>query len=298
MILMNDLLIVGGFGSIGTKIIENLKNDFSIHVIDKKLNKNYDFCNYEICDLSGGKLNNEKFPDQLTTVYLTGNLTNSLTSDDALNSINDNILSLTNFIILFSKKIKHMIFVSSVSVYGLPKYNPIDEQHPIDPSSFYGSQKACAEIICKTLCNNFHIPLTIIRSGQLFGVLSAEHTLPHLLMNYLKSGKSISLTGDPYSERDYLHVSDFCRFIYNVIKTPKEGIFNIGSGEGLKLIELFRIAFEAFGMPFNKDDIISKKNNLSFSQILDIKLAQQTYDFVPKYTMKRWFLDLVTSSKE
>tara|TARA_B110000467_G_C18336006_1_gene497826 strand:- start:1518 stop:2399 length:882 start_codon:yes stop_codon:yes gene_type:complete len=288
---MNDILIVGGFGSIGTKIIKNLKNDFSIHVIDKKLNKNYDFCNYEICDLSDGKLNDKKFPNQLTVIYLTGNLTNSLTSNDALNSINDNISSLTNFLILFSKKIKHMIFVSSVSVYGLPKYNPIDEEHPINPYSFYGSQKACAEIISKTLCNNLDIPLTIIRSSQLFGLNSAELTLPHLLMNNLKNGKSISLTGDPYSERDYLHVSDFCIFINNVIKTPKEGIFNIGSGEGLKLIELFKMSFEVFGMSFKKSHIISKKNNSSFSQILDIKLAQQTYDFKPEYTMKSWFLD-------
>ena len=36
----DDLLIVGGFGSIGTEIIKNLKDDFIIHVIDKKLNEN------------------------------------------------------------------------------------------------------------------------------------------------------------------------------------------------------------------------------------------------------------------
>lgn len=292
---MNDLLIVGGFGSLGTNIIKNLRNDFLIHVIDKKLDENYDYCNYQICNLAVGKLSDEKFPDQLTVVYLAGNLTNSLSPDDVLNSINDNISSLANFIISFSKKIKHMIFVSSVSVYGIPKYNPIDEQHPINPSSFYGSQKACAEIICKTLCNNLHIPLTIVRSSQLFGLFSAELTLPHVLVNNLKSGKPILLTSDPYSERDYLHVSDFCAFMYNVIKTPKEGIFNIGSGKGLKLIDLFKIAFEAFGMPFKENDVVSNKIGSSFSQILDIKLAHQTFGFEPKYTMKTWFLDSVNT---
>lgn len=291
--MMNDLLIVGGFGSIGSKIINNLKDDFKIHVIDKKLNVDFNFCNYEICNLSDKKLNVEKFPDQLTVIYLIGNLTNSLTSENALISIDDNISSLTNFLILFSKKIKHIIFVSSVSVYGVPEYNPTDEQHPINPHSFYGSQKACAEIICRTLCNNFCIPLTIIRSTQLFGLFSAEHTLPHLLMKNLKSGKPILLTGDPNSERDYLHVSDFCNFITDVIKTPKEGIFNIGSGKGLKLIELFKIAFNAFGIPFKENDIISKGNNLSYSQILDIKRAQRIYGFEPKYTMKEWFYDTI-----
>ena len=53
------------------------------------------------------------------------------------------------------------------------------------------------------------------------------------------------------------------------------------------------IAFEVFGISFKKSHIISKKNNLSFSQILDIKLAQQTYDFKPEYTMKAWFLDSI-----
>ena len=79
----------------------------------------------------------------------------------------------------------------------------------------------------------------------------------------------------------------------NVIKIPKEGIFNIGSGKGLKLIELFEMAFEVFEISFKKSHIISKKHNLSFSQILDIKLAQQTYDFKPEYTMKTWFLDSI-----
>jgi len=46
-------------------------------------------------------------------------------------------------------------------------------------------------------------------------------------------------------------------------------------------------------MSFKKSHIISKKNNSSFSQILDIKLAQQTYDFKPEYTMKSWFLDSI-----
>jgi len=287
----DDLLIVGGFGSIGTEIIKNLKDDFIIHVIDKKLNENLNFCNYEICNLSVEKLDIRKFPDQLTVVYLIGNLTNSLNSNEVLTSIDDNISSLANFIITFSKKIKHMIFISSVSVYGLPKYNPTDEQHPINPLSFYGSQKACAEIICKTLCNNFCIPFTIIRSTQLFGLFSAELTLPHVLMKHLKSGKPISLTGNPNSQRDYLHISDFCRFISDVIKTPKEGIFNIGSGKGLKIIDIFKIAFEEFGILFKENDIISKESNSSFSQVLDIKLAQEAYGFVPKYSMKAWYHD-------
>ena len=114
-------------------------------------------------------------------------------------------------------------------------------------------------------------------------------------MNNLKSGRSISLTGDPYLERDYLHVSDFCAFMYKVINTPKEGTFNIGSGKGLKLIDLFKIAFETFGIQFKENDVVFNKTDSSFSQILNIKLAQQTYGFEPGYSMKTWFLDSVNT---
>lgn len=288
-----SLLLVGGSGSLGTSLLKTLKSEFSIYVIDKNPPKDYECCRYFLCDIADLKLTDIDIPDKLIVLYLAGNLTNSLDKNDVLNSINDNITSLANFIVTFYEKIKHMIFVSSVSVYGIPKYNPIDEKHVINPFSLYGSQKTCAEIICKTLCGNFHIPLTIIRSSQLFGLASADTTLPHILLNNLKLGKPVSLTGDPYSERDYLHISDFSTFVCDVLKQPVEGIFNIGSGKGIRLIDLFKIAYETFGIPFEMDDVISNKTDFSFSQVLDISLAHQVYSFEPKYSIKKWFYDCV-----
>lgn len=288
-----SLLVIGGFGSLGINVLQILKHEFSIYVVDKKLAKDYEYCRYFLCDVADLKLNDIDTHDKLIVLYLAGNLTNSLDKNDVLNSINDNITSLANFITTFYKKIKHMIFISSVSVYGIPKYNPIDEKHPINPFSLYGAQKACAEIICKTLCNNLHVPLTIIRSSQLFGLPSANATLPHILLNNLKLGKPVLLTGDPYSKRDYLHISDFSAFVCDVLKQPEEGIFNIGSGKGIQLIDLFKIAYETFGIQFNEADIVSNKINSSFSQVLNIDLASKIYAFEPKYSIKEWFHESV-----
>ena len=43
---------------------------------------------------------------------------------------------------------KHLIFTSSVAVYGLNKVNP-DENHPVDPFNHYGKSKWHAEELIK-----------------------------------------------------------------------------------------------------------------------------------------------------
>lgn len=215
----------------------------------------------------------------------------STTKDAILNSVRDNITALVNFVTAMSSKLKHLIYVSSLSVYGIPKYIPICEEHPINPSSIYGSEKACGELISKSLCNLYEIPLTIIRSTQLFGLPSAEQTLPHILLNRLKSKENVKILCDPNCERDYLHVSDFSRFIFEVIKTPMEGIFNMGGGRGIKILDLFSSAFDSFGIPFDPKKTIDIQPISSYSIVLNIEKANHLYGFRPKYAIEEWFKD-------
>jgi len=48
--------------------------------------------------------------------------------------------------IKIAKLSKRVVFLSSASVYGDPKFLPINEDHPLNPISPYGASKVCARI--------------------------------------------------------------------------------------------------------------------------------------------------------
>ncbi len=65
---------------------------------------------------------------------------------------------------------KHLIFTSSVAVYGLNKVNP-DENHPVDPFNHYGKSKWEAEKVIKAWYDKEpeSKSVTIIRPTVIFG---------------------------------------------------------------------------------------------------------------------------------
>lgn len=44
--------------------------------------------------------------------------------------------------------VKHIVFSSSAAVYGMPKYLPIDEKHPIEPVTTMALQKLRLNNLC------------------------------------------------------------------------------------------------------------------------------------------------------
>lgn len=288
-----NLLIVGGSGSIGIQLVKQLNFKGKIFIIDKKspteITHSSKFLKCDITNTNSLSKIVHMLPNDLLVLYLAGNLSNSTEPKKLKKILNDNIMGVGNFIASLSSKIKHFIFISSISVYGIPRYNPIDEMHPIMPNTIYGCSKASAEIICQTLCNNFLIPYTIIRTAQLFGVSSAQNSLPHILLNKIKSEKIVKISCDPNYKRDYLHISDFIKCINLVLKSPKNGIFNLGSGRGIKISNLFKLAYGSHGHPFKLENFLKSKLEPSFSQIMDINKINKIYEFKPDYNIESWF---------
>ncbi|MCJ8305492.1 MAG: NAD(P)-dependent oxidoreductase [Nitrosopumilus sp.] len=182
----NNLLIVGGGGSIGNYLLESLNID-NVYVLDKQILKNnHKNITFFECDLLNFNLLEKiisQLPSNLMVVYLAGNLSIEFNPHQIRESFNDNVIALSNFLNLIKSKLSHFVFASSISVYGIPMSNPIDENHPIQPLSLYGCSKAAAEIMCNALCNNNKIPLTILRLTQLYGLDSAHNAFPHVLLD-------------------------------------------------------------------------------------------------------------------
>lgn len=121
---------------------------------------------------------------------------------------------------------KHLIFTSSVAVYGLNKKDP-DESHSVDPFNHYGKSKWEAERIIKSWFDKDpkDKKVTIIRPTVIFGEKNRGNV--YNLLNQIASGKFLMI-GKGQNRKSMAYVGNVVAFIQYRIKLTEEGfhIFN------------------------------------------------------------------------
>jgi len=159
-----------------------------------------------------------------------------------------------------------IIFSSSATVYGEPKYLPLDEEHPCAPVNPYGRTKLyIEEMLQDWVIAGDHNSAIILRYFNPVGAHSSgligenPKGIPNNLMPYIADvafGKRphLNIFGNDYAtrdgtgERDYIHVVDLAKaHVAAISKTLEDTaeVFNVGTGSGTTVLELaeeFRLA--------------------------------------------------------
>ena len=121
---------------------------------------------------------------------------------------------------------KHLIFTSSVAVYGLNKVNP-DENHPVDPFNHYGKSKWDAEKVIKAWYDNDPAgkSVTIIRPTVIFGEKNRGNV--YNLLKQIASGKFLMI-GKGQNRKSMAYVGNVAAFIKHRLELAEEGyhVFN------------------------------------------------------------------------
>lgn len=127
--------------------------------------------------------------------------------------------------------VERVIFISSTSVYGIPKTHPVDENYPLRGVGPYGESKIEAEKACfafreKGLC------VPVLRPKTFAGPLRLG--VFQILCNWVKCEKNIPIIGKGKNKYQLLHVEDLVEAIYLSGTEPKEKVnatFNVGATE-------------------------------------------------------------------
>jgi UDP-glucose 4-epimerase len=155
----------------------------------------------------------------------------------------------------------NIVFSSSATVYGIPKYLPYDEEHLTNPINPYGRTKLIIENIINdwvdavskrrgTILRYFN-PVGAHESGQ---IGEEPIGIPNNLMPYIAQvadgrREYLNIFGNDYDTadgtgaRDYIHVVDLAQAHISALNSQaldKFEVLNIGGGKSTTVLELLK----------------------------------------------------------
>lgn len=160
--------------------------------------------------------------------------------------------SVANAVLKHADKIERFIHISTSEVYGSAIYEPMDENHPLNPTTPYAAAKAGADRLVHSYIVSYDIPGVIIRPFNNYGPSQhLEKVIPRFITSALL-GESLTIHGDGSAARDWVFVEDTAEAVDKAIHAPidkvKGEVFNVGSGVSISVIEIARKIISEFGL--------------------------------------------------
>ena len=136
------------------------------------------------------------------------------------------------------------------ALYGEPERLPADERHPVRPLSPYGASKAAGEAYVAAMCALSGMRYAILRYANVYGPRQdprGEAGVVAIFIGAMLEGRQPAIFGDGLHERDYVYVDDVVRANLLAMGAESDGAWNIGTGTGATVRDVFDAAASAVG---------------------------------------------------
>lgn len=292
------ITVFGGGGFIGSTIVDRLLQDgHSIRVFERpRVGKYREFLPHESVEWMTGDLLatsdiNKAIEGVDVVLHLVSTTLPKSSNDDPVYDVQSNLIaSLQLLNAMVAHKVGRIVFISSGgTVYGSPKYIPIDEKHPTDPEVSYGITKLAIEKYLFMYGHLYGIKPVVLRVANPYGerqrAETAQGAVGVFIHNVLKH-IPIEIWGDGSVQRDFLHVSDVAEAFAKAISYSGDAsVFNISSGVGTSLNSLLEMIEEVSGEQVSRTYKPGRSFDVPVS-VLSNDLARKELGWSPKVEMK------------
>ena len=142
-----------------------------------------------------------------------------------------------------------LIHFSSSEAYGSAQYIPMDEKHPLLPSTPYAASKIAGDHVALSYYKTFGVDVAILRPFNNFGPRQNEGAyagvIPIVFGRALR-GEPVIIYGDGEQTRDFIFVREVADAAVRIYEEPatRGQILNIATGHELSINRLVRAIFE------------------------------------------------------
>jgi UDP-glucose 4-epimerase len=239
-------IVTGGSGFIGSHIVDRLVDIGHEVVVLDRLHPAHENkkAKYYIQDLSDNYINFlHHFEGASNVFHLASDVSIPFCVEKPNESMANNTLSTMN--VLECSRIHNVdkfMFSSTSAVYGNTMFIPNLETNQVSCLNTYSISKYTGEQLCKMYYDLYGLKTVIFRYFNVYG--ERQHKtgqyapVMSIFMNQKNNGQPLTIIGDGYQTRDFIHVSDV---VYaNVIASQKSldeygEVFNVGTSEGIAI---------------------------------------------------------------
>ncbi|MFN8557759.1 MAG: NAD-dependent epimerase/dehydratase family protein [Dehalococcoidia bacterium] len=135
--------------------------------------------------------------------------------------------------------VRRFVFASTWEVYGPPRYQPIDEEHPTAPDHPYNITKLGAEMMGVALSHSLSTPFVSLRLGTAYGGAMRASSVFRIFADRARSGQPLTIKGTGEQFRQFTHVDDIAEaFRLALPDAAPSGCYNIVAPEKTSIRQL------------------------------------------------------------
>jgi len=217
--------------------------------------------------------------------------------------INSNILGFMNVLECCRiYPVKHLVYASSSSVYGLNKNIPFSVNDSVDhPVSLYASTKKSNELMAHTYSHLFNLPTTGLRFFTVYGPWGRPDMAYFIFSKNILTNKEIKVYNNGIMRRDFTFVSDIVDGIAaSIVTIPSKNkhwdgslkyssaayrVLNLGNNKPIGLLDFI----------YTLEGALNAKSIINFAELqdgdvidtwADIDITHKELNYTPKVEIK------------
>lgn len=166
-----------------------------------------------------------------------------------------------------NSKVKHLVYASTSSVYGLNTKMPLSEKAPTEhPMALYAATKKANEMMAHSYSHLFDLPTTGLRFFTVYGPWGRPDMALFLFAEAIRENRPFNVFNHGKMIRDFTYVGDIVESIKRLVVKPAQGnpdwngddpeipsssapyqVFNIGNGSPVQLMRYIEALETALG---------------------------------------------------
>ena len=170
-------------------------------------------------------------------------------------------------------KVKHLVYASSSSTYGLNTKQPFSTHHSTNlPISLYAASKKANELMAHTYSHLYDLPTTGLRFFTVYGPYDRPDMALQKFTNAILRGETIRVFNYGKHRRDFTYIDDIVKGIVKVLTSPAKSnpdwnsgkpdpasssapfkVFNIGNNSPVELMDYIQAIESSLGISAKKE---------------------------------------------
>ena len=161
-------------------------------------------------------------------------------------------------------KVRHLVYASSSSVYGMNAKVPFSEDDRVDnPVSLYAATKKANELMAHSYSKLFGLPTTGLRFFTVYGPWGRPDMAPMLFATAISRGEPIKVFNNGNLSRDFTYIDDIVEGTIQALDHTPEAdncpdkipykVYNIGCSNPVGLMDFISEMEQAIGIEARKE---------------------------------------------